>query len=317
METRQPTGKPAWPIILLAGAEKSGKTYAAAAASATNLIDRTLWITCGEDDPDEYAPLGRFEIVVQDGTYHGVLNAIRDAAALPTPNGKPHLIVVDSMSMLWAILTDEAQQTANRRKKRDEATISMDLWNRSAKRWRSIMDALRAHSGPVLLTARLSEVAVLGNNGEPTGERRWKVDGHKTLPYDVTAIVQLRSRSEVVLTGVRSMRWAPGPEAEVPVDDFTVADLWQKLGIGQAEDRTHRSADGEASLAAEQSARDDLLARLAAVTADMHRMDVWWQGNHGEPLAEASDLAALLAIVEAGEAKAEAAKAKGADDAAA
>ena len=33
--TRKPTGKPPWPIMLIAGVEKSGKTYSAAQASAS------------------------------------------------------------------------------------------------------------------------------------------------------------------------------------------------------------------------------------------------------------------------------------------
>lgn len=73
LKTRQPTGKPSWPILLLAGREKAGKSWAAVAASASDLIGRTLYIGIGEDDPDEYAliPGASFEIVEHDGTYPG------------------------------------------------------------------------------------------------------------------------------------------------------------------------------------------------------------------------------------------------------
>ena len=65
LKTRKPTGLPAWPILLIAGVEKAGKTYAAAAASSSDLIGRTLWVSIGEDDPDEYGaiPGARFEII--------------------------------------------------------------------------------------------------------------------------------------------------------------------------------------------------------------------------------------------------------------
>ena len=64
MQTRKPTGKPHWPLVLLSGTEKSGKSYAAAAASASPLIGKTYWISFGEDDPDEYGQIGRFEVAV-------------------------------------------------------------------------------------------------------------------------------------------------------------------------------------------------------------------------------------------------------------
>lgn len=54
LKTRKPTGQVSWPFLLLAGAEKSGKSYAAAAFSASDLIGRTFWIEVGESDADMY-----------------------------------------------------------------------------------------------------------------------------------------------------------------------------------------------------------------------------------------------------------------------
>ena len=103
LKTRKPTGKPAWPIMLIAGAEKAGKTYSAAQASASKLIGRTLWVGVGEDDPDEYGALPgvRFEIVEHDGTYRGILAALTACAAEPMEEGRPNLIVLDSATRLW------------------------------------------------------------------------------------------------------------------------------------------------------------------------------------------------------------------------
>ena len=136
-------------------------------------------------------------------------------------DGRPTLLVLDSVSMVWSMITDEMQVVANRRaatkaersgKKAptDDVQISMDLWNKAAGRWRRLMDALKAHRGPVLLTARLAQVTIMAN-GEPTAEKDWKIEGHKTLPYDATVIVQLRSRADRYLTGVRSVTAALPP----------------------------------------------------------------------------------------------------------
>ena len=107
LTTRKPTGRASWPILLLAGREGAGKTFAALSASASPLVGRTLYIGIGEDDPDEYSliPGVEFDIVVHDGTYPGILAAIK--AAVDEPAGDLQtLIVVDSMSRLWTLIQD-------------------------------------------------------------------------------------------------------------------------------------------------------------------------------------------------------------------
>lgn len=253
LKTRIPTGVAPWPLVLLAGMEKAGKTYAAAAASASDMIDRTLWVGIGEDDPDEYAnlPGSRVEIVEHDGTHRDILRALADVAALPV-TGKPHLLVVDSASMYWEMLSEEAQEAANRRRKTDAADITPDLWNKARKRWMALVNASKAHPGPVLFTARMEMVMVM-EDGKPTKEREWKVKGHKSLPYDVDVVVQMRARGDVWLTGVRSLRFtAPDPTKPTAYPDFTVADLWQRLGVGSAGVRAQSPVDGARSLGAEE-----------------------------------------------------------------
>jgi hypothetical protein len=199
-------------------ARRPGKSWSCAEASGSDLIGRTLWIGIGEDDPDEYAnvPGADFEIVEHDGTYRDILAAIDWAAALPPTDGKPNLIVVDSMTRLWDLLCDMAQETAAKRAERkrsnsrtpvgdDEVQITMDLWNQAKDRWGHVVDSLRSHQGPTLLTARLEEVTVMVN-GKPSGERALKVKTEKGLPYDVGGIVQLPERGKAYLTGVRTTR---------------------------------------------------------------------------------------------------------------
>lgn len=255
IQTRQPTGKPSWPIVLLAGAEKAGKSYAAAAASASDLVGRTFWIGVGEDDPDEYGSIegARFEIVQHDGTYQGILTAVRAASAQPA-EGAPNMIVIDSATRLWEMLSDEAQILANRRRKNNnpdqDSPISMDLWNRAADRWHSVMDVVRAHNGPTLITARLDVVTVLDENGKPTKEKTSKIKSQKTLPFDVGVIVEMPARGETYITGARSLKFDVPVGVRKPIKDFTVHGLLTQLGlaeVGATAPRQHSGVDAAGS----------------------------------------------------------------------
>ena len=121
------------------------------------------------------------------------------------------------------------------------------------------MDALRAHHGPVLLTARLDEVVVM-DGGQPSSERTWKVQGHKSLPFDAAAVVQLRDRGSFLLTKAKSAQWPLDRPTEIP--GFTVAGFWRKLGLAGAE----TSARSHAAVRADAPA-----AEASAPTADAPR----------------------------------------------
>ncbi len=245
LKTRKPTGKPSWPILLLAGAEKAGKSYSAAVAAGSDLVGCTYWVTIGEDQPDEYGLLGDFDIVEHDGKYQSILATLNAIAAQPAPDKGVPLLVVDSMSRLWDLLSLQAQETAQRRavavaKKRnwalpeEEVPITMDLWNMARTRWDRVMDAIRAFPGPVILTARLDTVAVMDDKGKPVpGAKTTKVQGHKSLPFDVGAIVEMPTRGEAWLTGVRSVGVKLPERLKVP--EFTVDGLWRKLGLHEAQ----------------------------------------------------------------------------------
>lgn len=277
IQTRKPTGKPPWPIMLLAGAEKAGKTYSAAEASASPNIGRTFWISVGEDDPDEYGALpgARFEIVEHDGTYRGILNALTAAKAEPTAGGKPNLIVLDSATRLWDLLCDEQQVEANRRARvkaekykrpvgDEDATITMDQWNTAKQRWAHCIDVLREHSGPSLVTARLETVTVMDGNGNPTKDKDRKVKAEKSLPFDVGVTVEMPARGDAWLTGVRSLRFK-STEARTRFPDFTVQALWDKLGVTGKDataPRQHTSNDPDDKPAADAQAARVRLAEL-------------------------------------------------------
>jgi hypothetical protein len=309
--TRRLTGLPSWPILLLAGREKAGKSYSAAEAAGSDLIGRVLWIGIGEDDPDEYGSLpggDRIELVEHDGTYRDILAAAEWAAEQPPTGGKPTLIVLDSMTRLWNLLSDMAQDTATRRAKEKskrvnedgEGDITPDLWNTAADRWQGVMDALRAHRGPVIVTARMDEVAVI-ENGKPTTKKTDKIQAHKSLVYDVAGIVEMPERGKAFLTGVRTLRMKV--PHKIPLTGFTVDKLWRDLGLAELRtgERSHTGID-RADMDPVTTQRVMLLGKIReSVNGDNDRLRAiqrdWAHAHDGENIAETRDIEALQELV--------------------
>lgn len=293
LQTRKPTGLPSWPVTLLAGKEKAGKSWTALAGSASPLVGRTLYIGIGEDDPDEYSliPGADFDIVLHDGTYAGIRGAVEDAVAEPTVDGKPTLIVLDSATRAWNLIVDNAQAVANRkaRGKQDPLTgdyaVTPDLWNAAAAQWAGIINPLLRHQGPVVLTARLDLVMVM-RNGQPTQEKEWKIQSHKSLPFDATAVVEMHERGHFLLTGVKSARIAL-PEPRV-IPEFTMAWFWDLLGLkGGVGERTHSGIVADSGL-------EEIVAQIEGTRtlAELQKLwtDIAKAGLGKEPeLVEAKD----------------------------
>lgn len=289
IKTRKPTGKPPWPITLLAGAEKTGKSWAAAQAAASPLIARTYWLGIGEDTPDEYGLIADFDIIEHDGTYREILRNVTEVAADTQPGVT--LLVIDSMTRLWDLLKDNAQATANARARAaaqkynksqpvGDSTISMDLWNAAASQWNHVMDGIRAHKGPVILTARLDTVTIMGDDGKPTKQKQEKVSAQKSLPFDVGAVIEMPVRGEAYITGLRSVKLQL-PE-RLLVKDFTIDGLWRKLGLHEVEigERTHDAPTVDVAEEIDSTPRDWAAEADAASTS-----------------AEASKIGAAAAVV--------------------
>jgi hypothetical protein len=211
--TRKPTGKPGWPFVLIAGGEKCGKTWSAAEFTTSPLLGRTFWIEVGEDTADLYGALpgANYEIVEHDGTYRDILDALTWVTQQPRVNGKPNGIVFDSLSVLWELLGNEQQRVANdramekarkysRRMPTEEARVTTDLWNDATDRWYGIIKLLKGHDGPVVATARLEQVTAMGDDGQPTKEKWWKVAAQKRLRNDATATVEMREPQKAELS---------------------------------------------------------------------------------------------------------------------
>lgn len=313
LTTRKPSGKPPWPIMLIAGAEKSGKSYAAAAASASGLVGRTFWIGIGEDDPDEYGaiPGARFEIVEHDGSYTDILAAITAAAAELATTSAPNMLVLDSATRLWDLLTDMAQAEANSRDRAkaakfgrapsvDDVQITMDLWNAAKGRWQHVMDALRSHVGPVIVTARLEQVTVMDAQGKPTTDKAMKVKAEKSLAYDAGLVVEMPARGETYLTHVRSLRWQPkvdrhGKPERTLYENFTIEGVWNDLGLaasGATAPRQHATNKPEDGVAAMLLAEIASLAESVGIGRAKIAED-WADEHGGEAIRNSTDLGSL------------------------
>lgn len=278
LQTRKPTGLPSWPVVLLGGREKAGKTWTALQGSASPLVGRTLYIGIGEDDPDEYSaiPGANFDIVLHDGTYAGIRGAVEDAVAEPPVDGKPTLIVLDSATRAWNLIVDNAQAVANRKAKgrQDPLTgdysVTPDLWNAAAAQWAGIINPLLRHQGPVVITARIDNVMVM-RNGQPTQEKEWKIQGHKSLPFDASAVVEMHERGHFLLTGVRSARIAL-PEPRL-VPEFSLPWFWDLLGLAQGVgERTH-------SEIVQDSGLEEMVAALEGARTLAELQQVWTEVN--------------------------------------
>lgn len=261
LNTRPPTGVPSWPIVLITGRDKVGKSWQIAEASSSDLVGRTLWLPVGELDPDEYGAVdgARFEIVLHDGTIEGILEQLAEAVVEPA-DGKPNLLAVDGAGTFWKMLTDWGQGVTEARARARfggelpdfPIEIANDVWRRIHTQWGQFMSLLRMHQGPVILTARLDSFTIAG--GEGAADRTVdKVKAEKGLPYDVDAVIELPARGEAWLTGVRSV--ALQLNARERRDDITIDALWRLIGVDKkVGNRQHTELRPTASIQQEVAA---------------------------------------------------------------
>jgi len=237
LKTRPPSGRVPWPLILLEGAEKSGKSWACAELSASPRVGRTYWIDLGEGSGDEYGaiPGARYEIVEHDGTWAsliGAVGAIRDEAG-KTVGEPPTVLVIDTITAEWDLLKDWASNRARERLAKKgkhlapevEPQISMDLWNDANTRHRRLMTMLMTFPGIVVLTARGKDVTALDSSGRPIeGSKEYRVEGQKNLAYDCSVWVRMSRDQAPLVVGARSVHAGvrPGVDRPKPAPNFTL-----------------------------------------------------------------------------------------------
>lgn len=249
IKSRPATGKPSWPLVLLEGDEKAGKSLAAAAFSADPRIGQLYWIDLGEGSGDEYGAVedSQLSIVEHDGTYRDIyeqLMAIRAEAERALRAGEPPVgVVLDSGSNLWVMLSTWTNERA-RRSKRAQAVLAEDpdaeidpgrnLWNDSTDRWYRILRILQTFPGPAIITARGKEITQTDSNGQPfrDGRIEHKVEGQKNLAHDASVVVRMtREPRRSLLVGARTLRVAvdSGESFTPPMRDLGP---WKVLDLG-------------------------------------------------------------------------------------
>lgn len=239
LKTRKPTGAVPWPVVLVEGGEKSGKSWSAAQLSTSERVGQVYWLDLGEGAADEYGaiPGARYEVVEHDGSWGQLIDAVTEVRKLgekATANGEPPVVlVVDSMTAEWDLLKDWASQRARSSRKNQEILakdpnaeipISMNLWNDATARHRKLMTLLLTFPGIVILTARGKEVVKLDDRGAPiAGAKDYAVEGHKTLAYDATVWVRMSRDAHPVVIAARSVHSGIRPgERPKPIPDFSL-----------------------------------------------------------------------------------------------
>ena len=233
LKTRKPTGSVPWPMVLIEGNEKSGKSYAAAQFTACDRIGQAYWLDIGEGAADEYAaiPGADYLVVEHDGTWGDIIGQVQavhaEAANAAKRGDRPVVLVIDSMTAEWNLLKDWTSHRARQSKAGKRALAAdpdaevkpaMNLWNDANQRHQALMHLLMTFPGIVIVTARGKEVASLDDNGRPiVGSKEHKVEGHKDLAFDVTAWVSLSRDQAPRVMGVRSVHAGVRPGVDKPV----------------------------------------------------------------------------------------------------
>ncbi|RPA65763.1 hypothetical protein EF294_03230 [Gordonia oryzae] len=315
LKTRPPTGAVPWPLILVEGPEKSGKSWCAAELSASDKVGRTLWIDVAEGAADEYGaiPGARYEVIDHDGTWLDILGqvkAARDEAKRALDAGeKPVVLVIDSMTAEWDMLKEWVDGKARNRKsnraklERDpeaEIVIGPDLWNLATARHRDLMRILMRFPGIVVMTARGAEQVAM-ENGQPTKDRTWKVDGQKTLAFDASAWVRLQRGSQPQVIGARSVHAGirPGEDKARTIPGLTLERLVfdiLKCDPKTAKVRDFASVQDRVADILEAIAQAENRDELTALWREAKDADVLGLGMEGGPTIDEALMSRASAI---------------------
>jgi len=227
-------------VILVEGPSKSGRTWTALTLSTSPRVGRTFVFEFADagGSGDEYAALGRYELVVLDGGWDDFIAKLQAAADMPTENGRPNVIVIDSVTALWDDLKWWAESRA-RRSRRGQAALAADpdaavevstnYWNDAKSRWGLMLHILNQFEGIAVVIARADEVTAFENGQPVEGKTVYRVDAEKSLTANVTAVVRVTPNHDRLLMAARSSLLVVPPSGlTLPPEgtlDFLVFDL--------------------------------------------------------------------------------------------
>lgn len=213
----EPTGLVAYPSILIEGEEKAHKTSEALMLSRDPRIGHVFVLELGESKADEYARIGSYRILRHNGTYWGILEQLRAATAVPMIDGKPNVIIFDSISWLWDLEKARVDVRARRGAKANaerynkpfdpdqEIKAPFNLWSDAKTRWYRVINELRAWEGIVVYVARGKDGIKVEGNKVVENETEWKVQTEGNLKFEVDAWVRMQRGAPPMLMGAGSM----------------------------------------------------------------------------------------------------------------
>lgn len=296
LTTRPPTAIVPWPLILLEGAEKTGKSWMAATLSASPRVGRTVWVELGsEGTADQYGaiPGARYEIAEHNGTWRGLTQVIQDARdeAAKVPHGEPPFVLcIDSASAEWDLLKAIADQRARSShygrkmlEKDPNADVPIDRghWTYvTDQHYEHFIEPLKTFPGIVVLTARGKEVSATDQNGRPVpNSREYKVEGQKNLAFDCDAWIRLSRSGPPTVVGMRSVTHPIRPGRDQPVQDPDLAldrFIFDILGCDAS------SRPGEVKSRSElDRAKGELWQLAQKLGWSMERLGQEFAGEHG------------------------------------
>ena len=220
LNVRKPTGAVPYPLVLIEGEPKAGKSWMAAAFSASPRTGQMYWMDIREGAQDEYGaiPGADYLVLQHDGTWRQIIEqirAVREEADRAEAAGEPPVcLTIDSASGAWALIKEWVDAKARRRKSNvarldkdpdAEVDITMDLWNLAKARWDEMMAPLLTFPGIVVIIAQGAEVAVVEGGRPVNGRVDWRVDAHKSLPAAVSVWVRLLRGQAPEIIGARSV----------------------------------------------------------------------------------------------------------------
>lgn len=312
LRTRPPTGQVAFPLILVEGEEKSGKSVSSYKLSASPRVGRTFVFDLGEGTADEYAELGPYEVVELTGTFSDLRDQLKAATAIPPHEGRPNVIVIDDGTVLWDLLKDwaasRARNSKSGRKKLTEdpdteVDIHMALWTDAKDRWYEVVNLLRTWPGIGVIIAKGKEVAKVQGGVPVAGQTEWKVDAEKGLAFACSAWVRMTRPHTATLLGARSLHVdVPAKGLLLPPENPLEHLIFEVLGAGGDFAESTRVAPSVGTPKAE--AKNLLVERLKAggqapdVAVETARA-LWDAGGFGDELSPAEVEAMYAAADEA------------------
>jgi hypothetical protein len=205
-----------YPLILVEGPEYTGKSSLAVRLGLDPRIGQTWVLPVGEE-VDWLHDIAPFQKVAHNGQWWQIISAVEQmhalAAEIRQAGDPPPLLVVDSGTKVWELLTNWAEfRAASSEKQRVkraldpncEVDITHTYWNAAKRRHQRLVHLLRTMPAVVVITARGRWVTAFDDRGQPVnGSKVYSVQAEKDLGYATKAWVRLSPDRHPQIVGAR------------------------------------------------------------------------------------------------------------------